>query len=159
VRREQGGLWLAAAGNRHRRARRGRKARAETMTQRDEHTRSSILVVDDEYGFGEMLRDLLVHVGYDVSLALNGHRALVQLQARTFDVLLTDVMMPVMDGRELARALRGDPRHQHLRIIAMTSLLSFAPSEDGLWDAVLEKPFTPERLLETLEAVGLPTPN
>jgi CheY-like chemotaxis protein len=119
-----------------------------------EYTRSTILIVDDEYGLGDMLRDLLVGVGYDVSLAINGHRALLQLQDRTFDIVLTDVMMPVMDGVELARRLRADPRHQGLRIVLMTSLLSRAHSEDGVCDAVLEKPFTPEHLLATLEALG-----
>ena len=123
------------------------------------HTRSSILIVDDEYGFPEMLRDVLVEVGYDVSLAINGSRALVQLRDRTFDVVLTDVMMPVMDGLELARALRADPRHRHLRIVVMTSLLSVAGSEDGLWDAVLEKLFTPEHLLATLDVVRQLTPD
>jgi two-component system chemotaxis response regulator CheY len=123
------------------------------MTRPNEHTRSTVLIVDDEYGLGELLRDVLVDAGYDVSLAVNGCRALVQLQDRTFDVVLTDVMMPVIGGVELARALRADPRHQGLRIVLMTSLLSVIPSEDTLWDAALEKPFTPERLLTTLEAV------
>ena len=104
-------------------------------------------------GWARLLRDLLAEVGYEVSLAINGYRALVQLQNRTFDVLLTDVMMPVMDGAELARAVRADPRHQHLRILFMTALLSVVPSERGLYDAILEKPFTPERLIATLQAV------
>jgi len=123
------------------------------MTPPNDHTRPTILIVDDEYGLGEMLRELLVDVGYEVSLAINGYRALVQLQNRTFDVLLTDVMMPVMGGPELARALRADPRHQHLRILFMTALLSAGPSDERLYDAILEKPFTPEHLLATLEAV------
>ena len=113
----------------------------------------SILIVDDEHGLGEMLKDVLVDVGYDVSLAINGRRALDRLQERTFDVVLTDVMMPVMDGVELARILRADTRHQHTRIVLMTAMLSVAPAEAGLYDAVLEKPFTPDSLFTTLSAV------
>jgi CheY-like chemotaxis protein len=123
------------------------------MTTAGERMKPTILIVDDEYGLGEMLRDLLVEVGYEVSLAINGRRALVQLQDRTVDVVLTDVMMPVMDGPELARALRADPRHRRLRIIVMTSLLSLAAADTGLWDAVLEKPFSPDDLLATLATV------
>ena len=123
------------------------------MAPTNENAGSSILIVDDEYGLGEMLRDVLVDVGYDVSLAMNGRRALAQLQDRTVDVVLTDVMMPVMDGLELARALRAEPRHQRMRIVFMTSLRSIASAEEGLCDAVLEKPFTPDSLLATLSAV------
>ena len=123
------------------------------MASRHAPAGSSILIVDDEFGMGEMLRDLLGDAGYEVSLALNGHRALLQLQNRTFDVLLTDVMMPVMDGVQLVRAVRAEPRHQHMRIVFMTSLLSLAPSDNRLGDAELEKPFTPELLLATLSAV------
>jgi len=129
------------------------------MTAPNQPARPAILIVDDEYGLGEMLRDVLVDVGYEVSLAINGRRALAQLQDRTFDVVLTDVMMPVMGGAELAQALRADPRHRHVRILFMTSLLSVAPSEDGLYDAILEKPFTPEHLLATLDAVRGLTPD
>lgn len=125
------------------------------MVRPREHAGVSILIVDDEHGLGEMLKDVLVDVGYDVSLAINGRRALDRLQERTFDVVLTDVMMPVMDGVELARILRADARHQLTRIVLMTAMLSVAPAEAGLYDAVLEKPFTPDSLFTTLSAVRL----
>ena len=123
------------------------------MPSAHEHTGVSVLIVDDEYGFGEMLRDVLIDAGYDVALAINGHRALVQLENRTVDVVLTDVMMPVIDGVELAQALRADPRHEGTRIVLMTSLPSFALPEADVCDALLEKPFSPEQLLATLAAV------
>ena len=123
------------------------------MPAANERTGPSILIVDDEYGFGEMLRDVLADVGYAVTLAINGERALDSLRDKTVDVLLADVMMPVMDGVALARALRDDPRHRGTRVVLMTSLPSILPAEDELCDAVLEKPFTPEHLLTTLAAV------
>jgi CheY-like chemotaxis protein len=112
--------------------------------------RWSILIVDDEFGMAEMLRDVLSEYGYEVRLAINGQRALTALEECPADLVLTDVMMPVMSGPELARALRADERFQHIPIIFMTSLTSAVPRGEPLYDAVLEKPFTPDRLLAVL---------
>ena len=60
------------------------------------------------------------------------------------------MMMPVMDGAGLAAAMRSDRQHRDMPIIMMTSLPTARPHPDGLFDAVLRKPFTPELLLETL---------
>jgi len=120
----------------------------------DAHTRPSILIVDDEFGLAEMLRELLTDIGYDVRLAINGRLALAVLRERAADVVLTDVMMPVMNGPELARALRQDERFRNTRIVFMTSLASALRAESDLGDAVLEKPFTPERLIATLRGIG-----
>ena len=70
----------------------------------------SILIVEDEYGLAELLRDMLTELGYDVSLAINGRLALEILRDREVHLVLTDAMMPVMDGPELARAMRADDR-------------------------------------------------
>jgi len=120
----------------------------------DAHARPSILIVDDEFGLAEMLRELLTDIGYDVRLAINGRLALAVLRERAADVVLTDVMMPVMNGPELARALRQDERFRNTRIVFMTSLASALRAESDLGDAVLEKPFTPERLIATLRGIG-----
>jgi len=64
--------------------------------------------------------------------------------------VLTDMMMPVMDGPDLAAAMRRDPRHRDTPIIMMTSLPTVRPQSEGLFDAVLRKPFTPDLLLETM---------
>jgi CheY-like chemotaxis protein len=114
----------------------------------------SILIVEDEYGLAELLRELLVEVGYDVSLAINGRLALQVLAERPIDVVLTDVMMPVMDGPELARAMRAHEQHKSIPIVMMTSLPNVFPVTSNLYDAVLRKPFTPEALLQVLADVG-----
>ncbi len=124
------------------------------MSTGSEHTRPSILIVDDEFGLAEMLRELLAEAGYDVRLAINGRLALASLRERRAEVVLTDVMMPVMNGPELARALRQDEQFRDTCIIFMTSLTSALQAEARLGDAVLEKPFTPERLMATLRQLG-----
>jgi CheY-like chemotaxis protein len=112
----------------------------------------SILIVDDEFGLAEMLRDVLQELGYEVTLAINGRLALDILSDTTVDLVLTDVMMPVMDGVELATALREASRFASIPIVMMTSLPT---RHDGsrLFDAVLRKPFTPAQLLNTLTAL------
>lgn len=113
-------------------------------------TQHSILIVDDEFGLAEMLRDMLREYGYDVTLAINGRLALEILTERNVDLVLTDMMMPVMDGEELATAMRSSETHRATPIIMMTSLPSALPRPDGLFNAILRKPFTPDLLLETM---------
>jgi CheY-like chemotaxis protein len=111
---------------------------------------ASILIVDDEFGLAEMLRDMLRDSGFEVTLAINGRLALEILKEGKVDLVLTDMMMPVMDGAELAAAMRRDENYRDTPIILMTSLPTALPKESRLFDAVLRKPFTPELLLETI---------
>jgi CheY-like chemotaxis protein len=112
--------------------------------------KQSILIVDDEFGLAEMLRDMLRDSGYEVTLAINGRLALEILGEGRIDLVLTDMMMPVMDGAELAAAMRNHERYRATPIIMMTSLPTAFPQPEGLFDAVLRKPFTPDLLLETM---------
>ena len=67
---------------------------------------SSILVVDDEASATRILRLQLENAGYEVETACNGEMALELMRERDFDVLVTDVNMPKMDGHELCQAIR-----------------------------------------------------
>lgn len=116
-------------------------------------TKRSILIVDDEFGLAEMLREMLRESGYEVTLAINGRLAFEILGEGRVDLVLTDMMMPVMDGVELATAMRRDDQHRRTPIIMMTSLpTALPPQPEGLFDAVLRKPFTPDLLLETMNS-------
>jgi CheY-like chemotaxis protein len=115
-------------------------------------TQRSILIVDDEFGLAEMLQDMLREEGYDVCLAINGRLALDALGERSFDLVITDIMMPVMDGVELATAIRHSETHRDIPVVIMTSLPSLPRQQSDLFDAVLRKPFTPDLLLSTIEA-------
>jgi Response regulator containing CheY-like receiver, AAA-type ATPase, and DNA-binding domains len=110
----------------------------------------SILIVDDEFGLAEMLREMLRESGFEVTLAINGRLAFEILLEGKVDLVLTDMMMPVMDGAELAAAIRSDDRHRRTPIVMMTSLPTAFSGANALFDAVLRKPFTPDLLLETL---------
>jgi CheY-like chemotaxis protein len=120
-------------------------------------TQRSILIVDDEFGLAEMLRDMLRELDYDVSLAINGRLALEVLRERTVDLVITDVMMPVMDGLELGTAMRSSESHRRIPIVLMTSLPTALPQQKHLFDAVIRKPFTPELLMKTVnDCLGTP---
>jgi CheY-like chemotaxis protein len=113
-------------------------------------SKQSILIVDDEFGLAEMLREMLRDLGFEVTLAINGRLALEILEEGKVDLVLTDMMMPVMDGAELAKAMRSDHKHRGTPIIMMTSLPTAVAQPRGLFDAVLRKPFTPDLLLKTM---------
>jgi CheY-like chemotaxis protein len=113
-------------------------------------TPCSILIVDDEFGLAELLREMLREYGYDVTLAINGRLALDILSERRIDLVITDTMMPVMDGAELAAAMRNSGVYRSIPIVMMTSLASAVPQANGLYDAVLRKPFTPELLMQAI---------
>ena len=109
------------------------------------------MIVDDEFGLAEMLREMLREYGFEVTLAINGRVAFEILREAKVDLVLTDMMMPVMDGAELARAVRNEDRHRGTPVVLMTSLPTVARRAEDLFDAVLRKPFTPDLLLETIE--------
>jgi DNA-binding response OmpR family regulator len=112
----------------------------------------AVLIVDDEFGLAEMLRDMLGELGYSVSVAINGRVALDILEERRVDLVITDMMMPVLDGYELAVAIRNSEHHRHTPIVMMTSLPSAVPQQTDLFAAVIRKPFTPDLLLEVMRA-------
>ena len=111
----------------------------------------SVLIVDDEFGLADITADLLTEAGYDVALAINGKLGLASLAVRPADIVLTDLMMPVMDGPEMIRRMRADPRFAKIPAILMTALPEAIPAGDAaLHNAVLIKPFSMAELLDTL---------
>ncbi len=68
-------------------------------------TPATILVVDDDQGARSLLRRILERAGFAVILADDGHNAMAQLRGRKVDLVVTDMVMPEMDGIELMRAL------------------------------------------------------
>ena len=69
--------------------------------------RPTLLVVDDDPGSSGLLREVFVQEGYDVSVAQSGAEALKQAAERPFDVVLSDIQMPDIDGMEVLRRLKN----------------------------------------------------
>jgi len=102
-----------------------------------------ILVVDDEPDLRFMVRLILERAGHDVMDAGHGAAALEKARGAPPDLVVTDMMMPVMDGAELIRRLRADPATAHLPILAVTGDAQLAVDAD----AVLTKPWKSQQLL------------
>ena len=113
----------------------------------------TVLIVDDEFGLADIMVDLLGEAGYDVVLAINGSLGLTSLATRRADVVIVDLMMPVMDGPEMVRQMRADPELAHVPVILMTALPEAIPHDDLGFGAVLIKPFSFAELTDAIARV------
>ena len=102
-----------------------------------------LLVVDDNVEL-LMLMSQLLGSKYHVSTATNGKEALEIIQKEELDIIISDVMMPVMDGLELTRRIKNDPNSRHLPIILLTAKMQDEDREEALRigaDSFVTKPF------------------
>jgi CheY-like chemotaxis protein len=105
-----------------------------------------VLLAEDEGPIREFLRDLLVEEGYDVVEASDGAHALAVALAEPPALVLTDLMMPRMSGRELCQQLKEDPRTRAVPVVVMTAAGATAAASTGA-DAYLTKPLELDLLL------------
>ena len=98
--------------------------RLERIDRRNRHTaeltRKRILVVDDSLTVRELQRKLLINRGYEVAVAVDGMDGWNALRAEHFDLLITDIDMPRMDGIELVTLLRRDNRLQSMPVMVVS---------------------------------------
>ncbi|MBX3161783.1 MAG: response regulator [Deltaproteobacteria bacterium] len=114
----------------------------------------SILIVDDEYGLADMLSMLLETRGFECTVAIDGALGLAQLEKKRFSLVLTDVMMPRMDGLEMVRRMRALDHLADVPVIVMTAVPSgVSPHERALVQGVLAKPFGQAELARAIELV------
>ncbi|ONH49945.1 hybrid sensor histidine kinase/response regulator [Pseudomonas cedrina subsp. cedrina] len=116
-----------------------------------------VLLVDDIDQNSEWLYDLLAGYGFDVSMAASGEAALACLAAQSVDLLISDQMMPGMDGWELLRQVRK--RWGHLPVMLYSAVPPRRPQEypDALaFDAVLLKPADSRELLAWVKQLACP---
>ncbi|MFI8068859.1 SpoIIE family protein phosphatase [Streptomyces sp. NPDC086033] len=121
----------------------------ESDRPHDRPHRARLLVVDDNADMRAYLTQLL-QPDYDVLLAADGRAALEMALAQPVEMVLSDVMMPRMDGFELVRALRADPRTARLPIVLLTARAGEEESMQGRHagaDDYLAKPFSARQLL------------
>lgn len=116
-----------------------------------------ILIIDDDAAVSQTLALILTRAGYQVSTAISGRKGLELLSNDAYDLVLTDIIMPELDGIEAIRRIRTD--YPGLRVIAMSGggqidKADFLHMAEALGaDRVLEKPVRGERLLELVGSV------
>ena len=112
----------------------------------------TILIVEDEWAIADWLEVLLSESGFNVLTAGNGREALDVLARETPHLVLTDFMMPFLDGAGLIAAMRNDPKLKDIPVIVMTSVLENALHDRARgYRAYLRKPF---READLMRAIG-----
>ena len=117
---------------------------------------ATILVVEDSRTQAIELQFLLESNGYDVHVSHDGRQALHWLQSEIPDVIITDIVMPEVDGYELCRAVREDGRLCQVPVVLLTSLSAPDDVVEGLKcgaDNFLIKPFEKKSLLSRLHYI------
>jgi two-component system, OmpR family, alkaline phosphatase synthesis response regulator PhoP len=117
---------------------------------------STILIVDDEFSIIEVLRDVLLDEGYEVVTANNGQEGWASLEKKRPDLVLCDVMMPILDGRELCRRMTSHPRYHAIPLIFMTAVHKSFNQVECNYVATIAKPFDIDEVL-SLIARFIPT--
>jgi two-component system response regulator RpaA len=117
-----------------------------------------VLVIDDEPAIADVLRMLLEFRGHEVLTADDGSRGFATAQRQSPDVIVLDLMMPVMDGFAALEALRGDERTTEIPVVILSALGSTDVRQrchDLGARAFLQKPYNPEDLLRAVEGSAL----
>jgi twitching motility two-component system response regulator PilH len=115
---------------------------------------STVLVVEDSVTQREMIEDLLKGSGLTVKTAGDGVEALEQIQGNCPDIVVMDIVMPRMNGYELCRRIKTDPKTERVPVIMCSSK---GEEFDRYWgmkqgaDAYIAKPFQPQELVGTVK--------
>lgn len=117
---------------------------------------ANILAVDDSVSMRQMVAFTLKGAGHSVTDACDGKQALEIAKMQTFDLVLTDVNMPIMDGLSLTKELRQIPEYRFTPILILTTESGTDKKQEGRAAGAtgwLVKPFNPEQLLATVKKV------
>jgi len=114
-------------------------------------TMARVLVVDDEASLRFVLKLAFQSAGHTVAEAGDGRSALAEIATRKPDLVATDYMMPIMDGRELITELRNDPATAGLPIMLVSSSPSASEIEGA--DLFMQKPLDPMDVVTRAEAL------
>jgi two-component system NtrC family sensor kinase len=117
-----------------------------------------VLIVDDEPDIRESLADILVGAGHRVTSATSGREALEQMAGQRFDVILTDIRMPDLDGRALYREIERRWPSQVVRVVFVTGDTLASELREFACEAgrrVIEKPFLPAEVRRIVAEVAM----
>lgn len=115
---------------------------------------STVLVVEDSLAQQEMIKDLLQASGLEITIANDGIEALQLVQENPFDLILLDIVMPKMNGYEVCRRIKSNPKTQDLPVVMCSAK---GEEFDRYWglkqgaDAYIAKPFQPTELVGTVK--------
>jgi signal transduction histidine kinase/DNA-binding response OmpR family regulator/streptogramin lyase len=120
-----------------------------TSADNADHSKPAVLIVEDNKEILNYIQKELT-AKYRVLKAYNGQEALYQLQTENIQLVISDIMMPVMDGIQLCKLMKTDIQYSHVPVILLTAKNSLNSKIEGLEvgaDAYIEKPFAFEHLV------------
>jgi len=122
-----------------------------------DHSKKTVLIVEDNYDLQGFIKELLSH-DYNVLLADNGEEGYHYAKSNFPDLILSDIMMPVLNGIEMCKKLQKNPLTQHIPIILLTAKNSTNSKISGLRSGAIEyinKPFNTNELLLKIKNIIL----
>ena len=118
--------------------------------------KEKILVVDDEEDIRELVKYNLAREGFKIFCASTGEKALKKARSKLLDLIILDLMLPGIDGLEVTKNLKNDPKTENIPIIMLTAKGEEADIVTGLElgaDDYITKPFSPRVLIARVRAV------
>lgn len=115
-----------------------------------------ILVVDDEQDLLDLMEIILGAEGFNIVKASNGKEALAQVEAEHPDLVLLDVMMPLMDGWEVLRTLKSSANTIKIPVVMVTAKIGPDDRARGMREGVADyicKPFAPREVVNRIKAI------
>lgn len=115
---------------------------------------STVLIVDDSHTLRQMIAEILQSSGLVVVEAINGVEAKEKIQNKAPDLVITDLIMPLMNGYELCRWIKADPTTQNIPVLMCSTK---SEEFDRYWgmkqgaDAYMTKPFHPQDLVRAVK--------
>jgi len=122
-----------------------------------------ILLVEDDVFVSDVYQTKLKQEGFDVISAENGTEAMKKLETAVPDVILLDIIMPYMDGKEVLTRLKESEKWKNIPVIILTNLSQRDDVEEvlqkGADDYLIKSHFTPSEVVEKIKAVLIKTHN
>jgi CheY-like chemotaxis protein len=132
----------------------GSKPSVESAFPEETSKRRWALIVDDVSDVTDMLSVLMTHAGYDVATASSAQDAIALAKENHFDIVISDIGMPEMNGYELAEALRSLPDYETVPMVAVTGYSMFDDRNRSLnagFNEHITKPIDPRAFLDLIE--------
>lgn len=121
------------------------------------NTRKKVLLVEDDVFVSDVYQTKLKQEGFEVISAENGAEAMKKLEAIVPDVILLDIIMPYMDGKEVLARLKESEKWKNIPVIILTNLSQSDDVEEilqkGADDYLIKSHFTPSEVVEKIKAV------
>jgi len=115
-----------------------------------------ILVVDDEQDLLDLMEIILGGEGYSIVTAVNGSEALTRVGEEHPDLILLDVMMPIMDGWEVLKTLKNNEQTSTIPVVLVTAKIGSEDRRRGLMEGAADyicKPFAPREVINRVKVI------